>query len=42
VLAVWLLGAWAGSRERSAGTGVLRTRLAGATLMLGAISLVLG
>ena len=42
VLAVWLAGAWVGVRERSAGPAVLRARLAGATLMLGAISLVLG
>jgi drug/metabolite transporter (DMT)-like permease len=42
VLAVWVAGAWVGSREHSAGPTVLRARLAGAILMLGAISLVLG
>ncbi|MFZ9837902.1 MAG: EamA family transporter [Opitutaceae bacterium] len=42
VLAVWVAGAWVGSRERSAGPAVLRARLAGAILMLGAIALVLG
>lgn len=42
VLVVWVAGAWVGSRERAAGPVVLRARLAGAALMLGAISLVLG
>lgn len=41
VAVVWLAGAWAGVPEHRAGPGVLRVRLAGAALMLAAISLVL-
>jgi hypothetical protein len=41
VLFVWLLGHWVRSREQQLGAGVLGGRLAGATLMLSAIALVL-
>ncbi len=41
VLFVWLVGHWVKSREQQLGAGVLGGRLAGATLMLSAIALVL-
>lgn len=41
VVLVWAVGHWFASEERHLGGGVLRARLAGAALMLGAIALVL-
>ena len=41
VVAVWLVGHWFVNREQQLGAGVLRWRLAGAALMMGAIALVL-
>lgn len=41
VLAVWFVGHWFANEERSAGSVVLRWRLAGALLMMAAIALVM-
>ena len=41
VVAVWWVGHWFGNTEQEVGGGVLRWRLAGALLMMGAIALVL-
>ena len=40
VVVVWAIGHWFGNRERDQGTAVLRSRLLGAALLLGAIVLV--
>ena len=40
VAVVWAVGHWFGNRERDQGTAVLRARLLGAALLLGAIVLV--
>jgi drug/metabolite transporter (DMT)-like permease len=40
VVLVWAVGHWFGNRERDQGTAVLRSRLLGAALLLGAIVLV--
>jgi drug/metabolite transporter (DMT)-like permease len=41
VVAVWAIGHWFANREQHLGAGVLRWRLAGAVLMMAAITLVL-
>ena len=40
MIAVWLVGHWFANEEQKLGPRVLRSRLAGAVLMLAAISLV--
>jgi len=40
VAVVWAIGHWFGNRERDQGAAVLRARLLGAALLLGAIVLV--
>jgi len=42
VLAVWWVGHWFRNEEQALGAAVLRSRLAGAGLMLAAIALVMG
>lgn len=41
VVAVWLIGHWFRNEEQKLGANVLRSRLAGAVLMIGAIGLVM-